>query len=355
MSSSIFNKLLKLTENKYASAVEDGNDADVDTYVDTGCLSLNGLLSGDLFGGLPTNKVTGLAGSPSTGKTYIALDIIKGFLKTNPSGAAYYFESESAVTTQMLEERGIDTSRFYMVPVTTIEEFRTQCVRVIDGYLELEDSKKDPMIMVLDSLGMLSTNKEIADISSGSDKRDMTKAPLVKGAFRVITLKAGRARIPIIVTNHLYNVIGAYIPTKTMGGGDGLPYAASTILYLDKTKKKDKEKNVTGVIITAKNVKARLTVENKEVDMLLDYKTGLNKYYGLLDIAEQGGLITKEGTSYVLCGVKTSFTTAETFENGIYKNPEKYFTKEVLDNINEVVKREFKYGSAHALDTTDTE
>jgi RecA/RadA recombinase len=346
MSLSFFNKLLKTTENKYASALEDGNDADVFTYIDTGSYSLNAILSGDIFGGVPSNKVTGLAGSPSTGKTFFALHIIKGFLESNLEGAAFYFESESAVTTEMVESRGIDLSRFYIVPVATIEEFRTQCVRIIDEYLAIEEAKRKPMIMVLDSLGQLSTIKETTDISAGSDKRDMTKAPLVKGAFRVITLKLGRAKVPLIVTNHLYNVIGAYIPTKTQGGGDGLPYAASTILYLDKSKKKDKDKNVVGAVISLKNVKARLTVENKEVETLLDYKTGLNRYYGLLEIAEKGGFVEKDGAKYSIFGEETPFKSADAFEAGVYKNPEKYFTKVNLDKLNEFVGKEFKYGAA---------
>ncbi len=351
---SLFNKILKSTENKYASAVEDGNDADVVTYVDTGSMTMNAILSGSLYKGLPGNKVTALAGEPSTGKTFFALSIIKLFLDNNPEGAAFYFESESAITTEMLESRGIDTKRFFIFPVSTIEEFRTQATRVVDTYLEEDEKKRPPIMMVLDSLGMLSTNKEISDISTGSDKRDMTKAPLVKGAFRVLTLKLGRAKVPLLVTNHVYNVIGAYIPTKAMGGGDGLPYAASTILFLSKSKKRDKTtKAVTGAIITIKNTKARLTVENREVDTLLDFQTGLNRYYGLLDIAERHGLVTKDGGKYCINGVATPFSEAEKFENGVYKNPEKYFTKEVLDAIEIAVNKEFLYGSNKELDTEE--
>jgi RecA/RadA recombinase len=356
MASALFKKLLKATKNEYAAAAEDGNDADVVAYVDTGSYTLNALLSGDIYGGLPLNKVTALAGSPSTGKTFIALDIIKNFLKTNPKGAAFYFESESAVTTAMLEERGIDLKRFFMVPVSTIEEFRTQCVCIIDEYLKTPKEDREPMIMALDSLGMLSTSKEVKEISAGGndEKKDMTKPGLVKGAFRVITLKAGRANVPILVTNHLYSTITPYSPPKVMGGGEGLPYAASTILYLDKKKKKDSDKNVVGVIISATNTKARLTVENKRVETLLDFQTGLNRYYGLLDIADKGGLIDKDST-YVFCGIKTPFKKDADFENGVYENPEKYFTKDVLEKINEVVKREFKYGSSIANNSTKNE
>jgi RecA/RadA recombinase len=352
--SSFFNKMLKVADNKYAMAVEDGNDADVKFYVDTGSYTMNAILSGSLYGGLPGNKVTALAGEPSTGKTFYLLHIIKNFLNVNPEGYAFYFESESAITTEMLEECGIDTGRFVLLPVSTIEEFRSQASRIVDAYLEEPLEKRKPMFMALDSLGMLSTNKEVSDIATSSDKRDMTKPGLVKGAFRVLTLKLGRAQVPLVVTNHLYNVIGAYIPTKTMGGGDGLPYAASTTLYLSKSKKRDKtSKEITGAIISMKNIKARLTVENREVDTLIDFMTGLNKYYGLLEIAKTAGLIDKDGSKYKLGNVVTSFTTEEAFENGVYKNPEKYFTTEVMGQLELAVHKEFKYGSAQTVEKSE--
>ena len=73
-------------------------------------------------------------------------------------------------------------------------------------------------MFVLDSLGMLSTEKEITDALNDKQVRDMTKSQLVKGAFRMLTLKLGQANVPLIVTNHTYDVIGAYVPTKEMEG-----------------------------------------------------------------------------------------------------------------------------------------
>ena len=347
---SFFNKLIKAADNKYAAAVSEGNDADIVGYVDTGCYALNALLSGSIFGGLAAHKVTALAGEPSTGKTFFALDIIKLFLDTNKDSAAFYFESESAITTEMLKERGIDTSRFFLIPVVTIQDFRTQAARIVDAYLEEDEKKRKPMFFALDSLGMLSTNKEIADIAEGKDTRDMTRAQLIRGAFRVLTLKLGRAKVPLLVTNHTYAVVGAYVPTKTMGGGDGLTYAASTIVYLSKSKKRDATtKEVTGAIITVKTQKSRLTVENKEIDVLLDYQTGLHKYYGLLEIAEKYGVVKNTAKQYEFPGQKAAF------EKAIMNTPEKYFTADILKQIDEACKKEFLYGSAQETDTEDKE
>jgi RecA/RadA recombinase len=340
----MFNSLLKEIDNEYAGIADEGVEAgDVTGFIGTGSYSLNALLSGSIYGGLPANKVTALAGEPSTGKTFYAINIVRQFLRENANGFVFYFESESAISKQMLADRDIDTKRVAVVPVATIQEFRTQAVKILDKYIEDRNSKDHPpMMFVLDSLGNLSTTKEMEDIADGKDTRDMTRAQLVRGAFRVLTLKLGKAKVPLIVTNHVYDVVGAYVPTKKMGGGSGLEYAASTILFLSKKKDKDKSDNsITGAIITANLKKARLTIENKKVETLLDYATGLDPYYGLLDLAEKFGIFKKVTTRYELPnGTKA-------FESAIQKNPEKYFTKDILDQIDEKCKDEFLYGKSN--------
>jgi RecA/RadA recombinase len=216
----IFSDLIKEAGNEYAALVDDGIEAgDVTGYIGTGSYALNALLSGSIYGGLPDNKITALAGEPATGKTFYTLNVVKQFLIDNPNGGVMYFESESALTKQMFIDRDIDARRVHIIPVTTIQEFRTQCVKILDKYMETPAANRPPMIMVLDSLGNLSTEKEIADITDGKDTRDMTRAQLIRGAFRVITLKLGKAKVALLVTNHTYDVVGSYIPTKKMGGG----------------------------------------------------------------------------------------------------------------------------------------
>ncbi len=348
--SQLFTSLLKEIDNEYAGIADDGIEAgDVTGFIGTGSYSLNALLSGSIYGGLPANKVTALAGEPSTGKTFYAINIVRQFLRDNDNGFVFYFESESAISKQMLTDRGIDTKRVAVVPVATIQEFRTQAVKILDKYIEDKANKeRPPMLFVLDSLGNLSTDKEMADIADGKDTRDMTRAQLVRGAFRVLTLKLGKAKVPLIVTNHVYDVVGSYVPTKKMGGGSGLEYAASTILFLSKKKDKDKDGGVSGAIITANLKKARLTIENKKVETLLDYATGLDPYYGLLDLAEKFGIIKKVSTRYELPdGTKA-------FESVILMNPEKYFTQDILDQIDEACKNEFLYGKSNVADVEKT-
>jgi RecA/RadA recombinase len=199
---------------KLASEIDE-----TETYVDTGSYIFNALVSGSIFGGVSGNKITAIAGESSTGKTFFSLAVVKNFLDTNPDGYCLYFDSEAAITKSLLESRGIDTSRFIVANVVTVEEFRTKALKTVDIYLKKPLEERKPCMFVLDSLGMLSTEKEITDALNDKQVRDMTKSQLIKGAFRMLTLKLGQANIPMIVTNHTYDVIGAYVPTKEMGGG----------------------------------------------------------------------------------------------------------------------------------------
>ena len=311
---------------------------ETETYVDTGSYIFNALVSGSVFGGVSGNKITAIAGESSTGKTFFSLAVVKNFLDTNPDGYCLYFDTEAAITKSLIESRGIDTTRLVVVNVVTIEEFRTKALKAVDMYLKASVEERKPCMFVLDSLGMLSTNKEINDALDDKQVRDMTKSQLIKGAFRMLTLKLGQANVPLLVTNHTYDVIGAYVPTKEMGGGSGLKYAASTIIYLSKKKEKDGTE-VVGNIIKAKTAKSRLSKENKDVEIRLFYdERGLDRYYGLLELGEIGGLWKNVAGRYEIDGKKI-------YAKQILKEPEVYFTEEVMQKLDEIAKKEFSYGN----------
>ena len=311
---------------------------ETEKYVDTGSYIFNGLISGSIFGGVSNNKITAIAGESSTGKTFFSLAVVKNFLDSNPDGYCLYFDTEAAVNKVLLESRGLDLDRFVVVNVVTIEEFRTKALKAVDIYLKTPIEERKPCMFVLDSLGMLSTEKEIRDALDDKQVRDMTKSQLVKGAFRMLTLKLGQANVPLIVTNHTYDVIGSYVPTKEMGGGSGLKYAASTIIYLSKAKEKD-GKEVIGNIIKAKTHKSRLSKENKVVKIRLYYdERGLDKYYGLLELGEIGGLWKNIAGRYEINGKKV-------YGKQILANPDDYFTPEVMQALEETANKEFSYGT----------
>jgi len=310
---------------------------ETERYVDTGSYIFNGLVSGSIFGGVSSNKITAIAGESSTGKTFFSLAVVKNFLDSNPDGYCLYFDTEAAVNKALLESRGIDLNRLVVVNVVTIEEFRVKALKAVDKYMKMPIEDRKPCMFVLDSLGMLSTEKEITDALNDKQVRDMTKSQLVKGAFRMLTLKLGQANIPLIVTNHTYDVIGSYVPTKEMGGGSGLKYAASTIIYLSKKKEKDKTE-VVGNLIKAKTAKSRLSKENKQVEIRLFFDhRGLDRYYGLLELGEIGGLWKNVAGRYEIGGKKI-------YAKQILSEPDTYFTDEVMQALDEIAQKEFSYG-----------
>ena len=330
------NDIVKEIGGEYTQLAADIDETE--TYVDTGSYIFNALVSGSIFGGVSGNKITAIAGESSTGKTFFSLAVVKNFLDTNPDGYCLYFDTEAAINKSLLEGRGVDLSRLVVVNVVTVEEFRSKALKAVDIYLKKPEDERKPCMFVLDSLGMLSTEKEITDALNDKQVRDMTKSQLIKGAFRMLTLKLGQANIPMIVTNHTYDVIGSYVPTKEMGGGSGLKYAASTIIHLSKKKEKDGTE-VVGNIIKAKTAKSRLSKENKDVEIRLYYDDrGLDRYYGLLELGEIGGLWKNVGGRYEIDGKKV-------YAKAVYKDPEKYFTAEVMDKLNEISKQEFSYGA----------
>jgi RecA/RadA recombinase len=349
--------LLKVADNEYASIVKDGViGGDVTGYIDTGSYMLNAQISGSIYLGMPKNKRIAFAGEEAVGKTFFVISIIKEALNADPTAIVAYFESETAISKDMLVSRGIDADRVLLLPVVTVEDFRNQALKIVEAHMEVPEEDRPQLILVLDSLGNLSTRKEMKDTKddkttkTGESTRDMTKAPLVKGAYRVLTLKMGIANVAMLTTNHTYAVIGAYIPTKEMSGGSGLKYAADTILFLSKKKAKDEfakdaedKKNVVGTMITSVANKSRFTTPFTKIDLLLRFDTGLDKFYGLFEFGQDAGIVEKKtsGRSFVYAfpGGK------EWTEKQVYDNPEQVYTKDVLDAFDEACKKEFLYGS----------
>ena len=332
---SIFDTLAKEAKNDYAQLVsETSNDQG---FIGTGSYILNAQLSGSIYGGIPNNRVTAIAGEQATGKTFYAIGIASTFLDDHPDGAVFYFDSEAAATPDLFRDRGLDPGRVWHFPIDTIEEFRTQMIRILDNLLKTPEKDRKPLLVILDSLGMLASNKEMEDAMNDKQVRDMTKSQTIKSVFRIITSKLGKLKIPMIVTNHTYKTMNPYGDPTDMGGGSGLKYAASTIMTLTKSKEKDSSKEIIGNIIKVKTYKSRLTKENTQIATRLFFDSrGLDEYYGLLELGEKHGIFIRKGNR-ILVGESSVYPSA------ILADPLKYFTPEIMQALDEVASKEFKY------------
>lgn len=340
--------VIKELDNEFAYIAADEKADEV--FYDSGSYALNALLSGSIFGGMPGNSITGIAGEFQTGKTYFSLSIAKNFQATSGKAEVIMFDSEKnpILNGPALNGRGIDAKRFGVLPVATIQEFRTQVSKINASYAYLDQKNRIPLLTILDSLGNLSTTKEIEDIREGNDKRDMTRAQAIRGTFRALTLEMGKLQIPMIVTNHTYQVIGSYFPETDMGGGEGLKYAASTIIFLSSAKDRNATtKEVTGAVITCTSKKSRYVKPFNKVQVLLNYETGIDRYYGLADLAVEAGLWKKAEKGW------TSENSERVSQKYIDADPTAWFKPELLKKIDEYVGKKFKYGTDAPKDSAE--
>jgi len=349
MAKDFFRSFIEDLDDPDTAIASDGkSSAEFGGFIDTGSYILNAAFCASIYGGFPNNKASILAGDPAVGKTFYALSLVKAFLDANPRARVFYFDTEGAVTNKMLEERGIDLTRVVKSEPVSLEAFRNVTVKLLDKYALLAGKERFPALMVLDSLSQLPSDKEIKDAQGNTTVRDMTKAPVIKGIFRLIRLKLAKLQIPLVVTNHTYSVIGSYMPMKEVAGGNGAKYASDFICMLSKAKERDSEKKLVGNIITALMTKSRLTKEGTKVHTRIMFDGGLDRYYGLLEYAIVAGIVVKAGT-------KVKFPDGTTaFESQVNKNPTKYWTKDLLDQMDAFLTKEFSYSSAPAADA-DTE
>ena len=338
MSNDFFKNIVDQLKDEDLSIAADGtNAAEFTGFIDTGSYTLNAVLSGSIWGGMPNNKFLGFAGETTTGKTFFTLGICKYFLDSNPSAGVVYYDSESSVNRTLLTERGIDPRRVVIGEPITVQDFKHKALSFIDAYQKVDKKDRPPLLLVLDSLGQLSTSKEMEDTREGKEVKDMTRPQIVKAAFRTLRLPCAKLQIPMIVTNHTYAGIGGMYPTQEISGGAGFKYSADSIAMLSKRKEKVDDE-VIGNVVHVRMWKSRMSRENKVVDVLLTYDKGLDRYYGLLPLAEKYGVLKKVSTRFEFPDGSKHFPSA------INKNGARFYTKEILDRIEEGVRNEFQYG-----------
>lgn len=326
-------------------------------FYDTGSYALNALVSANIFGGVPSNRITGFAGESGTGKSYLIQGILSEFLKKYPDGGSFLYETEFATDKKSIKNRNIDEEAVILQYPETVEEFRNKLIKVLDDLAKVKD-ELPRMLFILDSLGNLSSNKELNDALEDKNVADMTRQKAIRSAFRVLTLKLGKLGFPLLIANHTYKNVGGYGPPDVVSGGGGFIYAASTIITLSKAKDSESEGDADdkttvqkGLILTATTYKSRYSKVGQKVKLKLDFDKGLDRYYGLTEIALEAEIFKKDGKKkIILPGEEKS-----RFRPYIDKNSATIFTPEILEQINDFVKTRFALGAAAIEDDLDEE
>ncbi len=292
---------------------------------------LNLALSGSVKdGGLPKGIIQ-IAAPPAHFKTNFMMELMFAFQQEH-QGKDYIivlYDSELGSTLSYYEKMGLDTTRIDHRPIKSVEELRSDCANLLN-----DSQEGDAILVCVDSIGMLRSNKETDDAVSGKDAADFTRAKAIKSFFRIITAESAIKGIPFVVVNHSYQTMELYAK-EVAGGGRGAQYAAHTLWFITKAQQKDGDE-LEGFRFTVRAGKSRYIKENSTFPIIVRFDEGIYKYSGLFDLAEELGYIEvaskgwywadKEKTRKVRA---SELEGSEEFMEGLLNNPE--FLKQIED------------------------
>lgn len=347
----VFDKLEKL--NPEAKFLSESALSTVNSWVDTGCMVLNSIISGSLYGGVPVGRITGFAGPSAAGKTYIINKILANGQKEGM--IPVIFDTEAAIDASSTTGVGLDPDGVKYVPVQTVEECRNQISAFLDGVIEAKMQGK--FILSIDSLGNLASQKEIDDAEKGKTAMDMgTRAKGLKSMMRLLTFKAAQAGVTILFSNHTYDDPAAMFPTlvKNQSGGKGPVYLASVLVQLAKRDEKHDKTNiddevlpeankVSGTTLRALTTKNRFVPPFLEGEMYLNFKKGLDKYSGLREMAVNHGVIEQTGSTFVLPSEKDGVPGKKLGYYKNWKSDESLWEEHILPKLEAKLQEQYSY------------
>ncbi len=341
-------------------------------YISTGVYLLDAALSAKLLGGgIMTGRIFGLLGESGAGKSFIAYSICRSAQKNGYS--VIYIDTEQSIELESISKLGVDNSldKLRLIRSNKVEEINITLTKLID---ELKEQKiagyeLPKLMIVLDSIGMMSSNKEKEDLLKGDIKQDMTRAKQLNAMFRSISSDLGYLDIPMVCCNHTYLTQDLF-PREVSKGGTGLIYSASVLGFLSKSKLKtgeedDMDLGASGITVLFKTQKNRLA-KPKKIRFDISFGSGMNPYTGLdafcrpeyfekigiaqgkMEVDKKTGemTFTPGGNRWYVSHLDKSVTTKQLFTPEI-------FTQEVLEKMAPIVNDYFRFKSIDEIEETE--
>ena len=272
---SAFNKFNDILEKKVKSKVNLMGFSDIDEYIPTGNYLLNAQISGSVFGGYPNTRSIGIAGDSGAGKTFLCLNGVREL--QNKDYFVFYIDTEGAIDRSDYIKFGVDLDKLKYLRMGLISDVKF----FINDFIET--MKENPGIkaaIIVDSVGMLDTDKSKRDMDAGKNAADMgLRSKELRALFKSFTLDLSNLKVPFLFTNHTYASMDQYTP-KGMSGGGGPEFSASIILMLSKGTLRDESKTTTGIIVRSKTRKNRLA-KPIDIEFHISFHKGMNPYVGL--------------------------------------------------------------------------
>jgi RecA/RadA recombinase len=341
-------------------------------FISTGVYIVDAAMSGRLLeGGVATNRISVFAGESGAGKSFLAYSCAKNAQKAGYS--VIYIDTEQAVDLEDLPKFGVsnDLEKFRLVRSNKVEDINITLTQLVDELKEqkLAGYELPKLMIVLDSLGQMASNKEKADLLKGDIKQDMTKAKAIGSMFRSINNDLGYLDIPMIVCNHTYLTMDLF-PQAVMKGGLALLYSASVIGFMTKSKLKtgeedDMDLGGSGISVLFKTQKNRLA-KPKKIRFDISFANGMNPYTGLdafcrpeyfeqigiakgkMDVDKKTGemTFTPGGNRWYVSHLNKSVTTKQLFTQEV-------FTQEVLERMAPIVNDYFRFKSLDEIEEVE--
>lgn len=334
--------------NPEAAYLNENTLSTIKEWIDTGSMALNAIISGSIYGGIPMGRITGLAGPQACGKTLIANKVMANAQKKGMH--IVYFDTENALDPDTAVNLGCDASKIKHCPIEIIEDCRNQIVKFLKNVVD--NKLQGKVMIVIDSLGNLISAREAKIIEDGKDSADMgARAVALKSMLRAVTHAAAKANAPVLFTNHVYDNPAALYPTlvKNQSGGSGPLYMSSVLVQMstkqERVGKSDNKnssddvtpisKDVNGLTMRAFTTKNRFIPPFLECEMYLNFRSGLNKYSGLLEMAEGYGILEKQGHRHALNGEVLGFYKDWRDDDSVWNK--------ILPILDEKLKSELKF------------
>jgi RecA/RadA recombinase len=338
------------TVNPYASFLNESTLSTVDDWIDTGSMVLNALISGSIYGGIPKGRVVQLAGPSMSYKSGFVKQILANAQKKGMT--VVIFDTENAIDAEGAASLGLDISKVKYVPSTTIEGTRNAIYKFLTKVKEKK--LEGQFIIAIDSIANLQSEMELSRMEKESVSADMGSfAKAIKSLLKTCTNMSTLTKTPIIITNHVYDNPAAMFPSieQNISGGKAAVFLPSVTVQLarklvadDDGKTLDSklavsQKKYSGVVIRALTVKNRFIKQYLEGEMYLSFSTGLNKYYGLLEIMKGMGVVEGRGSVYYdWNGNKLGFQKHWRSNIDLWENT-------LLPELEKRIKKEWSYGN----------
>lgn len=300
---SLMDKIRKVSTIKDSAILSSSRYFTKKDMVQMSIPSLNVALSGELDGGFVPG-LTLWCGPSKHFKSMIALLQAKAYMDKYPDSVVVFYDCEFGTPEAYFKSLDMDTSRILHVPIMNMEEFKFDVIAQLENL-----SRGDRVIFVIDSLGNMSSKKEMDDAKDQKSVSDMSRAKQMKSIFRMITPYLNRLDIPMVAVNHIYMEQGLY-PKAIISGGTGIYLSADNIYVMGRQQEKDGTE-VIGYNFIINVEKSRYAREKSKIPLCVKFDGGISRWSGLLDMALQSGNVIKPSNGWYS---KVDVTTGEVEE-----------------------------------------